>query len=115
MSDGFQNNIQSWVSLDNRIKNLSQQVKDLRSQRSTLTNNIFTYAESNNLENAIIQITDGKLKFQNVKQTSPLTFRLVRETLMECFDNEEMVEKIIEKLRAKREIKFSYDIKRTYS
>ena len=42
MSDGFQNNIQSWVSLDNRIKNLSQQVKDLRSQRSTLTNNIFS-------------------------------------------------------------------------
>ena len=36
MSDGFQNNIQSWVSLDNRIKNLSQQVKDLRSQRGSL-------------------------------------------------------------------------------
>ena len=27
MSDEFQNNIQSWVSLDNRIKNLSQEVK----------------------------------------------------------------------------------------
>ena len=115
MSDSFKIIFRSWVSLDNRIKNLSQQVKDLRSQRSTLTNNIFTYAESNNLENAIIQITDGKLKFQNVKQTSPLTFRLVRETLMECFENEDMVEKIIEKLRAKREIKYSYDIKRTYS
>ena len=54
MSDEFQNNIQSWVSLDNRIKNLSQQVKNLRSQRNTLTSNIFTYAESNNLENAIM-------------------------------------------------------------
>ena len=115
MSDGFQNNIQSWVSIDNRIKTLSQQVKDLRSQRNNLTNNIFTYAEQNNLENAIIQITDGKLKFQNVKQTSPLTFRLVEETLMECFDNEEMVKKIIDKLKSKREVKFSYDIKRTYS
>lgn len=115
MSDQFQNNIQSWVSLDNRIKNLSQQVKDLRSQRSTLTSNIFTYAESNNLENAIIQITDGKLKFQNIKQTSPLTFRLVQETLMECFNDENMVKKIIDKLKNKRDIKFSYDIKRTYS
>lgn len=115
MSDGFQNNIQSWVSLDNRIKNLSQQAKELRQERNNLTNSIFTYAESNNLENAIIQITDGKLKFQNVKQTSPLTFRLVRETLMECFNDENMVEKIIEKIRQRRDVKFSYDIKRTYS
>ena len=114
MSDEFQNNIQSWVSLDNRIKNLSQQVKNLRSQRNTLTNNIFTYAESNNLENAIIQITDGKLKFQNVKQTSPLTFSLVQETLQEFF-NEDVTEKIIDRLKSKRDIKYSYDIKRTYS
>tara|TARA_Y100000022_G_scaffold155743_1_gene137952 strand:- start:5313 stop:5657 length:345 start_codon:yes stop_codon:yes gene_type:complete len=114
MSDEFQNNIQSWVSLDNRIKNLSQQVKNLRSQRNTLTSNIFTYAESNNLENAIIQITDGKLKFQNVKQTSPLTFRLVQETLLEFFDDN-VTEKIIDRLKNKRDTKYSYDIKRTYS
>ena len=115
MSDEFQTNIQNWVSIDNRIKNLSQQTKQLRQDRNNLTNSIFTYAESNNLENAIIHITDGKLKFQNVKQTSPLTFRLVRETLMECFEDENMVEKIINKLRERRETKFSYDIKRTYS
>ena len=114
MSDGFQNNIQSWVSLDNRIKNLSQQVKDLRSQRGSLTNNIFTYAESNNLENAIIQITDGKLKFQNVKQTSPLTWGLVKETLTECLNDDTAVDKIIKLMKSKRDIKYSYDIKRTY-
>tara|TARA_B100000035_G_scaffold304596_1_gene304504 strand:- start:2917 stop:3261 length:345 start_codon:yes stop_codon:yes gene_type:complete len=114
MSDEFQNNIQSWVSLDNRIKNLSQEVKNLRSRRNTLTSNIFTYAESNNLENAIIQITDGKLKFQNVKQTSPLTFRLVQETLLEFFDDN-VTEKIIDRLKNKRDTKYSYDIKRTYS
>lgn len=115
MSNEFQNNIQNWVSIDNKIKNLTQQTKTLRQQRNDLTNNIFTYAENNNLENAVIQITDGKLKFQNVKQTSPLTFRLVRETLMECFDNETMVDNIIEKLRNKRETKYSYDIRRTYN
>ena len=79
-----------------------------------MTNNIFTYAESNNLENAIIQITDGKLKFQNVKQTSPLTFRLVQETLLEFFDDN-VTEKIIDRLKNKRDTKYSYDIKRTYS
>ena len=70
MSNAFQSNIQNWVAIDNQIKTLNQEAKELRSQRNDLTNNIFTYAESNNLENAVIQISDGKLKFQNVKQTA---------------------------------------------
>ena len=44
MSSHFQKNIQDWVAIDNQIKNLNQQVKELRSNRTTLTNNIFTYA-----------------------------------------------------------------------
>ena len=42
MSTNFQTNIQSWVTLDNQIKNLNIETKDLRSQRNDLTNNIFT-------------------------------------------------------------------------
>ena len=74
MTDKFQTNIQEWVSIDNRMKNLQQQIKDLRNQKNDLTNNIFTYAESNNLENTVIQISDGKLKFHNMKQNFSLTF-----------------------------------------
>ena len=36
--------------------------------KSNLTDNIFNYAEQNNLENAVIQISDGKLKFQMLNQ-----------------------------------------------
>ena len=42
MSEGFQKNIQNWVSVDNKIKALQNQVKELRSQRSDLTTNIFS-------------------------------------------------------------------------
>ena len=115
MSSVFQKNIQDWVTVDNKIKNLNNQVKELRSNRNQLTNNIFTYAESNNLENAVIQISDGKLKFQNVKQTSPLTFKLVKEVLDECINNDEDVLALMTAIKNKRETKFSYDIKRSYS
>lgn len=115
MSSEFQTNIQNWVAIDNQIKTLNQEAKDLRSERNELTNNIFTYAESNNLENAVIQISDGKLKFQNVKQTAPLTFKLVKEALDECIGNEEHVKAIIKVIKNKRETKYSYDIKRTYA
>lgn len=115
MSSEFQKNIQNWVTLDNQIKTLNQQVKQLRVNRNSLTGNIFNYAESNNLENAVIQISDGKLKFQNVKQTAPLTFKLVKEVLSECIQNEEHVNVIIEAIKNKRESKYVYDIKRTYA
>ena len=115
MSSVFQKNIQEWVTVDNKIKTLNQEIKELRGNRNSLTNNIFTYAESNNLENAVIQISDGKLKFQNLKQTAPISFKLVKEVLNECIDNEEHVEAIITAIKNKRESKYTYDIKRTYA
>jgi hypothetical protein len=115
MSSVFQKNIQEWVTVDNQIKTLNQEIKELRGNRNSLTHNIFTYAESNNLENAVIQISDGKLKFQNLKQTAPISFKLVKEVLNECIDNAEHVEAIITAIKNKRESKYTYDIKRTYA
>ena len=43
MSDEFKTNIQNWVSIDNSIKNISQQTKKLRPERNHYTNSIFTY------------------------------------------------------------------------
>ena len=114
MSSIFQKNIQDWVTVDNKIKTLNNQVKELRGNRNSLTNNIFTYAESNNLENAVIQISDGKLKFQNVKSTSPLTFVLLKECLNECIQDSEKVESLIQYIKSKRTSRINYDIKRTY-
>lgn len=115
MSEVFQKNIQTWVTVDNRIKNLQTQVKELRTQRTDLTSNIFNYAEINNLENAVIQISDGKLKFSNVKQTSPLTYSLVEEALNDCIENEDAVKNIIKHIKSKRQTSFKYDIRRSYS
>ena len=114
MSEVFQKNIQQWVALDNNIKKLQQEMKELRNNRSELTNNIFTYIETNNLENAVIQISDGKLKFQNVKTASPLTFKFLEECLKDCIANEEQVKQIIKYIKSKREPKYNNDIRRTY-
>ena len=115
MSQEFQENIKDWVSIDNRIKKLQQQVKELRMTKSNLTDNIFNYAEQNNLENAVIQISDGKLKFQNVKSTSPLTFGYLKQCLSECMENQEQVEELIKYIKNKRTTKTNYDIRRTYN
>ena len=114
MSSEFQKNIQDWVTIDNKIKNLQQNVKELRMTKSILTDNIFNYAENNNLQNAVIQISDGKLKFQNVKSTSPLTFGFLKQCLNECIHDTDQVDELIKYIKSKRTTKTNYDIKRSY-
>jgi len=110
----FEDDVKNWVMIDNKIKQQSETIKDLRNKRNHLTSKIFSYAEENNLENAVIEISDGKLKFQQSKQTSPLTFKFLEECLNECIQNEDQVKQIIKFVKSKREYKYVSDIKRFY-
>ena len=108
----FEQNIQKWVSIDNQIKNLNEKMKELRDQKTELSDNITTYVEKNNLSKATIQISDGKLKFANTKVQTPLTFKYLEKTLGEVINNETQVKQIIEYLKEKREYKIVPEIKR---
>ena len=76
----FEEQIKEWVQIDNQIKQYNTHVKTLRQQKNNLSNNIIAHA----VENKCLiynKITDGSLKFQNVKVTSPLTFKFITECL----------------------------------
>ena len=108
----FENQIQQWVSLDNQLKQLNEKVKDLRDKRNNLEENITSYASENNLSNATVKISDGKLKFTNTKVQEPLTFKYLEKTLGEVIKNESQVKLIMEHLKQKRSIKIVPEIKR---
>jgi dihydroorotase len=108
----FENQIQQWVQIDNQLKQINEKTKELREKRNTLEKNITTYASSNNLSNATVQINDGKLKFSNTKVPEPLTFKYLEKTLGEVIKNENQVKLIMEHIRQKREIKIVPEIKR---
>ena len=108
----FENQIQQWVSLDNQLKILSEQVKDLRNKRNNLEESITSYASNNNLSNATVKITDGRLKFANTRVPEPLTFKYLEKTLGEVIKNESQVKLVIEQLKQKRVIKIVPEIKR---
>jgi hypothetical protein len=111
----FENQVQQWVSVDNQLKILNEKVKQLRDTRNSLSENITTYAQKNNLSNSIIQISDGKLKIANTKVQPPLTFKYVEKTLGEVISNEAQVRLIVEHLKQKRDIKIVPEIKRFYN
>lgn len=108
----FENQIQQWVSLDNQLKQLNEKAKELREKRNKLEDNITTYASENNLSNATVKISDGRLKFTNTKVQEPLTFKYLEKTLGEVIKNESQVNLIMEHLRQKRAVKIVPEIKR---
>lgn len=96
------------------MKKMSDTIKELRERRNNIQDHITSYAEENQLYNAIIEISDGSLKFNNYKQSSPLTFKYIQKCLEECINDENTVEKLMNYIKEKREFKYQNGIKRSY-
>lgn len=111
----FTESIREWVSIDNKIKKYQDEVKKERVIRNALTASILEKAAESNMEHAVIEITDGKLKFQNTRVTAPLTFKFLEECLNECINGEDQVKQIIKYIKSKRDVKYVSDIKRSYN
>lgn len=108
----FEQNIQQWVSIDNQIKLLNDKIHELREKKNKLGENITHHVEENNLRNATVQISDGKLRFVNTKVSSPLTFKYVEKSLGEVIKNQTQVKQIVDYLKQHRETKVVPEIKR---
>ena len=111
----FEEHIKKWVHLDSEIKDLNEKQKELRNKKNQLCNSIMNEVEEKNLQQAIINITDGKLKFAQTKQTAPLTLSFIDRCLKEVIPNENQVELIMNYIKEKRESKMISEIKRYYS
>jgi len=111
----FKENIKEWVEIDNEIRLLNDKVKSLRSRRKNITTNINEYVSTNKLENAIVNISDGRIRFVQSKQIQPLTFTLIQKCLLECIEDTNKVGEIMNHIKKSREYKFSPDIKRTFN
>lgn len=110
----FEEKIQKWVVLDNQVQQLNNKIKTIRDERDTHEAQILKYAETNNLFNSAIKISDGKLKFTNTKQSTPLSLRYIEETLRKCIKSDEQIKYIMNQIKESRQIKIVPDIKRFY-
>lgn len=110
----FEQNIKEWVSIDNEIKKLNDTIKELRLRRGERHDTIMQYVQTNNLNNATINITDGKLKFGMCRQTTPLTIKHVETCLNKCISSKEQVDKIVTYIKQTRNVKTYPEIKRSY-
>jgi len=108
----FENRISQWVQLDNQLKKLNDQVKQLREQRNAIEHNLTNYVKTNKMTDTTIQINNDKIKFVETKVQEPLTFKYLEKTLGEIIKNEAQVQAIMEHIKQKRAIKLVPEIKR---
>lgn len=111
----FEESIQKWVSLDNQLRSLQDKTKKIREDKNNIEDGIIKYVDTHNLQNSVVKISDGKLKFTMVKQTNPLTLKYVDECLGKCIKNPEQVKLIMNYIKDSRNSKIIPDIKRFYA
>ena len=115
MSDQFTQNIKTWVSLDTQIKTINERIKPIREKKNSLTNEIAEYVQNNQLQKKRIDINDGSLGFYEKKDYSILTYGYIEKCLGEIIPDKSHVDYIINYLREHREVKKSFDIRRSYN
>lgn len=110
--DEFKEKVKTWVYLDDQIKELNEQLKFLRDQRTLHSEDIIRYADSSNLNN--VSISDGQLRFTNGRSVQPLTLRFVEDCLYRCIPDREKVKTLMTYIKESRKINNIPEIKRTY-
>lgn len=106
--------VQKWVLLEGKLKEVNEKVKGMRDMKNQLTRNITEYMKSNNLKSNI-EISDGELRFYEKKEYSALTYTYIEKCLKDIIADEKQVEYIIKYLKENREQTMSTDIKRFYN
>lgn len=110
----FVENIQKWVAAERQLRLVNEKTKELRDYKHQLTSDICSYISENNLTNTKIELSDGELRTFEKKDYSPLTFGYIEGCLADLIPDKSHVSYIMDHLRAKREIKTTTDLRRTY-
>ena len=111
----LESKIKRWVELDNRIKETADAVKDIRTEKYVINDEIIELIEEKQLGKATVNISDGKLKFVTAKHTAPLTLTYIEKCLSELITNAKQVEQIMTYIKKNRETKTTTEIKRLYN
>ena len=94
------------------MKFVNEKTRQIRDSKNTLTKELCDYVHTQHMDNKVIDITNGELRFVEKREYSPLTFSYIKECLDEIIIDKSQVETIIQYLKDNREVKTSREIRR---
>jgi hypothetical protein len=112
----IEDKIKRWVILDNEVKKLQSQLQVFKDEKNDLTNNLIDYFDSNNKKYPIINISDGKLNFVQIKQQNALSYKFLEQCLTDYYKtNDTNIKILLDYIKSKRTYTSIKTIKRIYN
>jgi hypothetical protein len=108
----LENNVKEWVKYDTLIKQHMDEINKLKQKKTYCEKFIYEQMKDRN-KYPTINITDGTLKMGLQSVYQPLSFKYIESCLGEKFSKSDL-EKLINDLREKRDVKSCFYIKRSY-
>ncbi len=90
LAAGLPEMIRSWVHYDNLAATHNRLAQQARTARSLWEKQVIEYLRTNNLMNATIQITNGRLTVHEEKHAQPLTIQRLESLLHEYYNTKPM-------------------------
>ena len=106
--------VQNYVQCDSQILFHSTKQKELREQKEPLQREICNYMEKNNIEDTLIKITDGSLKYKKNVSKEPITLTKLKECCDAFFNNKQMSDQFFEFVKNQRNDKTSITLQRSF-
>jgi len=112
----FNDSMSKWVNIDNRIRQLNEQLSELKEEKNDISDKLNEYIEVRSIEKKTINVNlkDSQIKFVTTKIPQTLTFKYLESCLTEIIDDEDQVAQIIEYVKSNRKIENVNEIKRIY-
>jgi hypothetical protein len=77
--------VRNWVHFDNLAESLNKQVNNVRTMRSSYEEKILTMLETQNMRNAVLQITGASLQRQTRIKPTDLSWGFLEDQLHEYY------------------------------
>lgn len=110
-SEKLISSIKHWVQIDDRVRKLKDEMKELNDEKKTYEETVLT--ELDKMDEHAINISDGKLRKNVTKTQSPLKKEEIQKTIFEFTKDEQKTFDMIEKIMASRQVTEKVNLKRT--
>ena len=112
--EDFEQNMKKWAILDNKIRELSEQLKQMRGQKEETGSVLCQFMKSKGIDKKKIEIGDSVISIYEKNDYSSLTYGFLEKCLGEIIPEKDNVEYIIQYVKGKREVKKSNDLRRVF-
>lgn len=98
VTNNFKINVRDWVAYDNKIMKAKNAIKRVKDKQQQLGEGIIKFMSDNKLQKKEIKISNYRLQYKTSKKISPLTKKVILESLSNDLQDEKEAKEIVKLL-----------------